>query len=488
MRAEREGNRIVHWVGLAAFSCFVLLGCMAQQADVVRVKRELDRKISELDKSKAALQQAVAEANQALDKANSIIAQQRTEIKTLLQARADLVDQMEMLKDGDLSEVRGAIDENHHQLQTHLKHVESLQQQIQRSEQAAKERDEAMRPMVQQIQERLTHQEEAVTTQAEKMTEFRASLVDFQQVLTTFRETMVQQDKQSQEARYRIDEISRKQLRDAQATTGNFEEVKHSIDSVVSALEQVSNTFAARLDEHEQKLAQVSHAARAPVPSSRSSRNRRSARTEEVTQSVKELRRELDNLSQTIQSQGNSDDRPLAMFSAQPRQERPATVNRLPRGTSNIATTAPTGGSPSPTAPSTHEMRDSAVLAYQQNFALLRAGDLHGAINGFGEFLRQYPDDRLASNAQYWLGECYYGQRRFTQAIQEFERVFTQYPTSKKVPAALLKIGYSNLELQKPDTARAVFRQLVRTFPKSPEAAKAYSKLTEVDGSAKHPS
>ena len=74
------------------------------------------------------------------------------------------------------------------------------------------------------------------------------------------------------------------------------------------------------------------------------------------------------------------------------------------------------------------------------------------------------------------------------QAIQEFERVFHQYPSSEKVPAALLKIGYSNLELQKPATARAVFRQLVRSYPKSPEAAKAYSRLTEVGGLAKRPS
>ena len=87
----------------------------------------------------------------------------------------------------------------------------------------------------------------------------------------------------------------------------------------------------------------------------------------------------------------------------------------------------------------------------------------------------------MASNAQYWIGECYYGQREFKRAIQEFEKVLNFYPSSDKVPAALLKIGYSHLELQDHGTARAVFRQLVRTYPKSREATKAYARLTEVE-------
>ena len=38
----------------------MLAGCVAQQADVVRIKRELDAKISQLDKSKTSLQHAVS--------------------------------------------------------------------------------------------------------------------------------------------------------------------------------------------------------------------------------------------------------------------------------------------------------------------------------------------------------------------------------------------------------------------------------------------
>ena len=94
----------------------------------------------------------------------------------------------------------------------------------------------------------------------------------------------------------------------------------------------------------------------------------------------------------------------------------------------------------------------------------------------------------LAANSQYWLGECYYGQRRFQEAIDEFERVFAFYPSSNKVPASLLKIGYSHLELRQPSMARSVFQQLVRTHPQSPEAIKAHGRIQEVNSRFQNPS
>jgi TolA-binding protein len=86
------------------------------------------------------------------------------------------------------------------------------------------------------------------------------------------------------------------------------------------------------------------------------------------------------------------------------------------------------------------------------------------------------------------LGECYYGERRFQEAIDEFERVFAFYPSSNKVPASLLKIAYSHMELRELPMARSVFQQLVRTHPQSPEAEKAYGRLQEVNTFLDNPS
>jgi tol-pal system protein YbgF len=132
-------------------------------------------------------------------------------------------------------------------------------------------------------------------------------------------------------------------------------------------------------------------------------------------------------------------------------------------------------------------VRDPQVT-YEGALILLRQGNFVEAANGFSTFLRMFSDSPLAANAQYWLGECYYGQRRFQEAIDEFERVFAFYPSSNKVPASLLKIAYAHLELQQPTMARSVFQQLVRTYPQSPEAGKAHDRLQEVNALLEKPS
>jgi tol-pal system protein YbgF len=453
-------NRKICFMGMASCLCLIFTGCVAQQADVQKMNRDLNKKIAQLDRSKKSLQQAVREANKAMEEANSIIAQQREEIDALLQARAELDDQMATLKEGDLTEVRGDIDENRHHLETLTEEIMALNSQVLQSQEEAKARDEAIKPIVDQLQARDSQQENVVTTQAEKITEFRASLLDFQQALTTMREKMVQQERLVQQANLEIEQVSRKQQMDNQSTNDNFGEVKRSINSVVMALRKVSGTLAERLDEQDRKLYQVSsRLGGSPMSSAASGEITPSAQTNEINRSVSQLQQEVDRLAVKRTPQGNT---------------RQAARDPIP------SSTAERPAALQPQAPSDHAMRD-----YQQQYALLRAGNLDGAINGFNQFIQRYPSSPLAGNAQYWLGECYYAQRNFSQAILEFERVYNQYPSSEKVPAALLKIGYSNLELEKPATARSIFRQIVRSYPKSPEAAKAYARLTETDRTPK---
>jgi tol-pal system protein YbgF len=118
--------------------------------------------------------------------------------------------------------------------------------------------------------------------------------------------------------------------------------------------------------------------------------------------------------------------------------------------------------------------------AYERNIATFRQGNLDAAAQGFSQFLTRYPKSDLAPNAQYWLGECYYGKRDYARAIEAFDRVKLIYPTSDKVPAALLKKGFAYLALKDPHRASSVWRQVVDGYPKSPEANKALEKLAQL--------
>jgi len=118
---------------------------------------------------------------------------------------------------------------------------------------------------------------------------------------------------------------------------------------------------------------------------------------------------------------------------------------------------------------------------YDAAYLDLNRGNYSLALLGFREYLTKAFDTELADNAQYWIGECYYAQRDFQRAITEFSKVEESYPKGDKVPAALLKIAYSQLQLEDRAAARATLRDLIRRFPKSEEAATARAKLPSLE-------
>ena len=67
------------------------------------------------------------------------------------------------------------------------------------------------------------------------------------------------------------------------------------------------------------------------------------------------------------------------------------------------------------------------------------------------------------------------------RAIEAFDRVKLAYPSSEKVPAALLKKGFAYLALKDRSRAVSARKQVVDTFPKTPEADKAWDKLTQLN-------
>lgn len=118
-----------------------------------------------------------------------------------------------------------------------------------------------------------------------------------------------------------------------------------------------------------------------------------------------------------------------------------------------------------------------AEKLYAGALALYSGRDYQQATAKFAEFVAVYPDHKLAGNAQYWIGECYYSQKRFAEAAEEFAKVEKAYPASHKVPAALLKKGLSLAELKRMPEAQAALQRIVERHGQSEEAAKAKEKL-----------
>lgn len=114
---------------------------------------------------------------------------------------------------------------------------------------------------------------------------------------------------------------------------------------------------------------------------------------------------------------------------------------------------------------------------YQAAFELLKEQRYEQAAMAFRQFLVSYPDSELADNAQYWLAESYYVTDDFSQALEQFSVVIDRHPRSRKVPDALLKMGYCNYELGRFAEARASLSRVQQDFPDTTAARLAEQRL-----------
>lgn len=100
----------------------------------------------------------------------------------------------------------------------------------------------------------------------------------------------------------------------------------------------------------------------------------------------------------------------------------------------------------------------------------------HGR-KGLQAFLKKYPGHELAVNATYWIGEAYYGEKKFENAILQFQDVLKKYPQHNKAAAAQLKQALAFNSLGDADTAKVLMKKVVKNYPGTPEAKKAQDRL-----------
>ena len=102
------------------------------------------------------------------------------------------------------------------------------------------------------------------------------------------------------------------------------------------------------------------------------------------------------------------------------------------------------------------------------------------AAKAFAKFLKKYPHDPLAPNAQYWLGEANYVSQKNAEALKAFELVVSRYPDSTKAPGALFKIGRLQQAAGNKSAARASFERVLTDYPESPAAGLARQRLEQL--------
>ncbi|HLI34612.1 MAG TPA: tol-pal system protein YbgF [Terriglobia bacterium] len=141
-------------------------------------------------------------------------------------------------------------------------------------------------------------------------------------------------------------------------------------------------------------------------------------------------------------------------------------------GAASAAGPGPAGDAPAqpPPVPDPQTLYNSAYQDYTQ-------GQYSLAIQGFQQYLQNYGDTDLASNAQFYIGDSYYAQKDYKNAIKEYDKCIEQFPGGNKVAASYLKKGYALLALGETSAGERELRALIRRYPSSHEADLARQRL-----------
>jgi tol-pal system protein YbgF len=126
---------------------------------------------------------------------------------------------------------------------------------------------------------------------------------------------------------------------------------------------------------------------------------------------------------------------------------------------------------------------DSYGSRYQEALQAYRSQRFSEAIQKFEALLTENAKNSLADNCQYWIGEAYYDQRNFNQAIVSFEKVFS-YPNSNKDDSAQLKLGLCYIKLNDKTKAREEFQKLISNYPSSEYIGIARQFIAQIEGPA----
>lgn len=155
----------------------------------------------------------------------------------------------------------------------------------------------------------------------------------------------------------------------------------------------------------------------------------------------------------------------------------------------NILTTIPSQTNPAPGAtpvgpgaavpPGAPAVPDADSL-YSQGLSYYNGGQWDLSIQAFNEYLKYYKDTDRASNAQFYIGECYYSQQDYKDAIAAYDLCSEKYPNGNKAAAAQLKKGFSLLALDQKTAGIRELRSLIQRFPDSHESDLARQRLKKL--------
>ncbi len=131
---------------------------------------------------------------------------------------------------------------------------------------------------------------------------------------------------------------------------------------------------------------------------------------------------------------------------------------------------APSVGQGTVTQVSAESLFQAAMKDYQ-------ASNYNLAGPQFTEYVKLFPNTEGAGDAQYYLGEIFYLQAQYDDAVKAYDEVLQRFSESKQAPNALYKKGMSMLRMGRRGPAETALREVIQKHPRSPAASQAKEAL-----------
>lgn len=187
---------------------------------------------------------------------------------------------------------------------------------------------------------------------------------------------------------------------------------------------------------------------------------------EEVNYKIKQLNDRMDMINKDIDVRFKMiEGKPLnggAGTKAQNKKFEAPVANNAPK---SLVGDSIKGGDLAPVEAPKQEQDVNKV--YQQGLEAFNAGQYDKAEANFSDVLNRFAQDKLAANAQYWLGEVYYAQKNYAKAAVAFGKGYEKYKDGAKGAESLYKLGMAMNQLNKKDEACAALTNVAKEFPKA---------------------
>jgi len=191
-----------------------------------------------------------------------------------------------------------------------------------------------------------------------------------------------------------------------------------------------------------------------------------STQVQGLSDNLEEIKSRLGKLNQQLVDLQNSVQSLDAKISGT--SPAPAAGAANPTGSSPSSSAVPTGPAP------------SADTLYSNGLRDITSGKYDLARSEFEDYLKFYGETDLASNAQFYLGEIFYKQKQYVDAVAAYDKVLTNYPKSFKLGPARLRKGMALIEIGQKTAGIRELREVVKRFPGSDEDRLARAKLKEL--------